>query len=111
MEWYLMVRELQVWAALIPCVLFVIGYGVTEFRKNDPASWYIMGWGVTCTAAFTLSALRLQFPRAEWTQHAGIVLGFMILVMVWWMLFALLWVWRKQRQERRSHNVSTNDSK
>jgi high-affinity Fe2+/Pb2+ permease len=107
---YLAVREVQVWAVLVPCVLFVIGYTATEFRKNDPASWYILGWGVTCASAFTLTAIRL-WSDAEWTRYAGIVLGFMVMVMAWWMLFTLLWVWRKRIKKGDRIDNITNDSK
>lgn len=110
MNLYLMIREFQVWSVLVPCVLFVVGYAATEFRRKDPASWYIMGWGVTCLFAFTLTALRLQFPDATWMRYAGIVLGFMVMLMVWWMLGALLWVWGKQRR-REVHGDTTDDSK
>lgn len=107
MNVYLAVREMQVWLVLVPSVLFVIGYSATEFRRKDPASWYIMGWGITCVSAFVLSALRLQFPEAEWTKIAGIVLGFMVLGMVWWMLGALIWVWYHQYKYRKQE--VTND--
>ncbi len=110
MNGYLVVRELQVWSVLLPSLLFVIGYAVTEFRKKDPASWYIMGWGVTCVAAFSLSAIRL-WSDAEWTRTAGVILGFMVIFMVWWMLFALLWVWRKRFKKGDRIDDASNDDK
>lgn len=110
MNLYLTIREIQVWGSLIPSVLFVIGYAVTEFSRRDLASWYIMGWGLTCTAAFSLSAIRFWFPDATWTRHAGIVLGFMVLVMVWWMLATLIWVWRKYHK-KEAHSDADSDSK
>jgi hypothetical protein len=109
-NWYLVIREFQVWAVLLPSALFVIAYAATEFRRKDPASWYIMGWGVTCTTAFTLSAIRL-WSNAEWTRVAGVILGFMVISMVWWMLFALLWVWRKQLKKGDRIDDTTHDSK
>lgn len=111
MNWYLVIREAQVWAVLVPSILFVVGYAATEFRRKDPASWYILGWGVTCVAAFALSAIRLWFPVAKWTQYAGVVLGFMVVFMVWWMLFALVWVWRKRLRKGDRIDDSSNDAK
>lgn len=111
MSWYVMIREVQVWAVLIPSILFVLGYTATEFRRKDPASWYILGWGVTCTSAFTLSAIRLWLPDATWTQYAGVGLGFMVVFMVWWMLFALVWVWRKRLKKGDRIDDASNDSK
>lgn len=108
MSWYLAVREAQVWAVLVPSLLFVIGYTVTEFRRKDPASWYILGWGVTCLCAFGLSAIRL-WSTAEWTRYAGTVLGFMVLIMVWWMLGALIWVWRKRLKKGDRIDDATRD--
>lgn len=113
MNFYLIVRQVQIWVVLVPCVLFVIGYAATEFRKKDFASWYIMGWGVTCVFAFTLSVLRFQFPSAEWTRIAGIILGFMIMFMAWWMLGVLIWVWCKRYKERKqeANDNTAHDSK
>lgn len=112
MNVYLTVREIQVWLVLVPSVLFVIGYAATEFRRKDPASWYIMGWGITCVSAFALSAIRL-WSDAEWTKIAGVVLGFMVLGMVWWMLGALIWVWYHQHKYRKqeANGHTTEDSK
>lgn len=104
------IREIQIWGSLAPCIMFVIGYAVTEFRRNDPASWYILGWGVTCASAFTLTAIRIWLPDAAWTRYAGAVLGLMVLVMVWWMLFALLWVWRKRFKKGDRIDDATHDS-
>lgn len=110
MNWYLAIREFQVWSVLLPSALFVIGYAATEFRRRDPASWYIMGWGVTCVSAFALSAIRLWFPTASWTRYAGVALGFMVVLMVWWMLGALIWVWRKRLKRGDSIDDTTHDS-
>jgi len=109
--WYAVVREVQLWACLVPTTLFLIGYlWYMRRRKFEPASWYILGWTITCEFAFVLSFVSRLFPGEMWVRYVGVVLGALVAVMSWAMLFMLLWVYRRQISQQLVENVERKHS-